>query len=82
MLNDKEVTVYWAEGCVPCGSTKHWLNKKGIPFEAIEVTVDNMEELGIMSVPTVKVTEFSPSGGSITESWTGFDPKRLAVLIR
>lgn len=82
MLNDVEVTVYWGEGCVPCGSTKRWLEKKGIPFNAIEVTSENMEELGILSVPVVEVIEYSASGGSLKESWTGFDPRKLAVLIR
>lgn len=78
LLNDKEVTVYWGEGCVPCQSTKYWLAKKGIEYKAVEVTADNMNELGIMSVPVVEVITKSESGGSLKESWTGFDARKLA----
>lgn len=82
MLNSTEVTVYWGEGCAPCSSTKRWLDKKGIAYKAVEVTAENMEELGIQSVPVVEVIEHKDSGGSIKESWTGFDPVRLGVLVR
>lgn len=78
LLNDKTVTVYWGEGCQPCKATKWWLEKKGIEYEAIQVTPENKDELGIMSVPVVKITEGKESGGRILDTWTGFRPDRLA----
>lgn len=78
LLNDKTVTVYWGEGCQPCNATKWWLDKKGIEYEAIQVTPENKDELGIMSVPVVKIAESKESGGRILDTWTGFRPDRLA----
>lgn len=78
MLNDKEVIVYWGEGCQPCKATKWWLDKKGIEYEAVQVTADNKDELGILSVPVVKIMESNASGGRLLDTWTGFRPDRLA----
>lgn len=80
-LLNRQVKLYWGEDCQPCKSTKRWLDKKDIPYEAIEVTSDNMNELGIQSVPVVEVRDRSDSGGSLKESWVGFRPDKLGGLL-
>lgn len=77
-MNDKTVIVYWGEGCQPCKATKWWLEKKGLEYEAIQVTSENKDELGITSVPTVKILDRKESGGRLLDNWTGFRPDRLA----
>lgn len=78
---NKQVKVYWGEGCQPCKATKRWLDKKGIEYEAIEVTANIAKEKNISSVPFVEVIEVSSSGGSVKDSWIGFRPDRLAGAI-
>lgn len=77
----RQIKVYWREGCSPCKATKLWLNKKGIEFEAIEVTEEVKIEKGLTQVPYVEVIEYSPSGGSVTDHWTDFRIDKLGGLI-
>lgn len=81
LLNNKEVIVYWGEGCQPCKATKRWLEKKDVPYTAIEVTADNKDEYGISTVPVVKIIEHSDSGGTLQDTWTGFRPDRLGGML-
>lgn len=78
LLSNKEVKVYWGEGCQPCRATKMWLTKKGVEFEAIEVTREIAQEKNISSIPYVEIIEKTEAGGSLKDSWTGFRPDRLA----
>lgn len=80
MLN-KQVKVYWGEGCQPCKATKRWLDKKDVPYEAIEVTANIAKEKNISSVPYVEIIEHSDSGGSLKDSWVGFRPDRLGASL-
>lgn len=77
----REVKVYWKEDCNPCTLTKNWLGKKGIDYEAIEVTDEIIREKNLMQVPYVEVTEYSSSGGSITDHWTDFKIDKLRGLL-
>ena len=77
----RKIKVYWKEDCRPCKSTKFWLDKKGIEYEAIEVTDDIIKEKNLMQVPYVEVVDYSSSGGSITDSWTDFRIDKLGGLL-
>lgn len=81
LLSNKEVKVYWGEGCQPCKATKRWLEKKDIPYEAIEVTPEIAREKNISSVPYVEILEKSESGGTLKDSWVGFRPDRLGGML-
>lgn len=77
-LLNKQVKVYWGQGCQPCRATKMWLEKKGVEYEAIEVTQEIAQEKNISSVPYVEIIEKTEAGGSLKDSWVGFRPDRLA----
>lgn len=70
------VTVYTLPACVQCDSTKRLLNKNAIPFNEVDLSVDEeallmVRDLGYKSAPVV-VTE--------DDHWSGFRPDKLGSL--
>ena len=75
-----KVKLYTKPGCGPCRATKHALESRGIPFDAIDVMADDadleaVKGLGYLTVPVVLVTE----RGQV-EHWGGFQIDRIADL--
>lgn len=73
-----KVTVFTKPNCEPCKATKKWLEQKGVPFVAKDVTQDEealaeMKRLGYQGVPVVIV--------DANTNWYGFRPDMLAGLI-
>lgn len=73
-----DVTVYWMQGCGPCGQTKRWLEKEGVEFDAVELkTTEDFENLihpmGYKQVPVVVAGE---------DHWSGFRINRLKELVK
>lgn len=71
------VTVYGTATCMPCRSTKKYLDKNAIPYTFVDVSMDadgheKISSLGYQSVPVV----VTASG----EHWQGFQPDRLGLL--
>lgn len=75
------VTVYsTGPSCIRCTMTCRCLQSAGIPFEVVDVTVDNAalqfvsDELGYSEAPVVIVA------GEPPHHWSGFRPDLIAQL--
>lgn len=74
--NTTTVTVYTKPACMQCNATKKALNKAGVDYELVDISVDDdardyVIELGHQQAPVV-VTD--------TASWSGFRPDRIKAL--
>jgi glutaredoxin-like protein NrdH len=70
------VTVYTLPSCVQCDSTKKVLQRNEIPFNEIDLSINNdamemVKALGYASAPVVIAGE---------EHWAGFRPDKLSNL--
>jgi glutaredoxin-like protein NrdH len=70
------VTVYTKPGCVQCNATYRALDKNGVEYHVVDISVDSqardyLVSLGYLQVPVVV------AGGQI---WGGFRPDRLGRL--
>lgn len=75
---NKKVTVYSKPDCMQCNFTKKWLNERNVPYTELNVEEDEevlskIKEMGYQAVPVI-VTE--------TENWYGFQPDKLAKLVK
>ncbi len=77
------VTVYTTgPSCIRCTMTCRCLRSAGIPFEVVDVTIDNAalefvsDELGYSEAPVVIVAGESP------HHWSGFRPDLIAQLAK
>lgn len=74
------VTVYTAPGCGQCRFTQKWLDKKSVPFEAVDLSQDPdalaaVKALGYEAAPVVIVND---DGDNQNEKhWYGFRPDLL-----
>ncbi|ATN92605.1 glutaredoxin [Mycobacterium phage YassJohnny] len=76
-----KVTIYTKPGCKPCEGTKKMLTKKGIEFEAVDVTevpsaTKVVTDLGYAGVPVVVVD----CGDEASWTWHGFAPSQIEKL--
>lgn len=74
--NDSNVTVYGKPDCKPCEFTKKVLDKEGIPYTYLDITVNEVahqevKNLGYSGVPVVVAGD---------DHWTGLHPDRLKGL--
>lgn len=72
------VIVYSKPACVQCTATYRALDRAGIAYEVIDVTADPAAlaacvAIGYRAAPVVVAGD---------ESWSGFDPDRIAALAR
>ena len=70
------VTVYTKPGCVQCNATYKALDKAGIAYEKVDISIDDEAReyvlaLGYLQAPVV-VTD--------SEHWSGFRPDRIKAL--
>jgi glutaredoxin-like protein NrdH len=73
---DNVPTVYGKPGCVQCQYTTKLLDTEGVPYNYVDITVNEIahqevKNLGFLGVPVV-VTD---SG-----SWAGFNPDRIRKI--
>jgi glutaredoxin-like protein NrdH len=71
------VTLYTLPSCVQCDSTKKVLQKNEIPYNEIDLSVDDsamemVKALGYASAPVVIAGE---------DHWAGFRPDKLSALL-
>lgn len=71
------VVVYSKPGCPQCDMTVRQLEKLGIEYQKLDVTVDTAafevcRALGYLSAPVVVAGD---------DHWSGFRPDRLAALV-
>jgi glutaredoxin-like protein NrdH len=70
------VTVYTKPACVQCNATYKALDKQGVDYNIVDITVDSdardyVMALGYLQAPVVV------AGG---EHWSGFRPDRIKAL--
>lgn len=70
------VTVYTKPACVQCNATYRALDKKGISYKSVDLTLDadaleRLREMGYQQAPVV-VTD--------NDHWTGFRPDKIEEL--
>lgn len=70
------VVVYTLPSCVQCDSTKRVLTKNAIPYEEVDLSLDEaamelVKGLGYVAAPVVIAGE---------DHWSGFRPDRLNAL--
>ncbi|GAB3601051.1 redoxin NrdH [Kineococcus gypseus] len=70
------ITVYSTPSCVQCKATYRALDRKGLPYEVVDVTSDaqalsTVRALGYVQAPVVV---------SGDEHWSGFRPDRIEAL--
>lgn len=73
-----EVVVYSKPNCMQCEQTKKWLEKKGIEFSVVDMSVDadaleKMKQLGYRQAPVVVAGE---------DHWAGFNPAKINALAK
>lgn len=70
------IVVYSKPACPQCDATYRYLNRLGVPFEVVDMSIDaealeRVKKLGYQQAPVVF------AGG---EHWSGFRPDRLRSL--
>ncbi|MEW2484484.1 redoxin NrdH [Mycobacterium sp. NPDC049093] len=71
------ITVYTKPACVQCNATYKALEKQGIEFEKVDITLDGdardyVMSLGYLQAPVVVAGD---------EHWSGFRPDRIKTLV-
>ncbi|MUL80720.1 MULTISPECIES: glutaredoxin-like protein NrdH [unclassified Mycolicibacterium] len=70
------VTVYTKPACVQCNATYKALEKQGVAFEKVDITLDSeardyVMALGYLQAPVVVAD---------SEHWSGFRPDRIKAI--
>ena len=70
------ITVYSKPACVQCTATYRALDRQGVSYEVIDISVDQdaletVKGLGYMQLPVV---------GAGPEHWAGFRPDTISTL--
>lgn len=71
------ITVYSKPACVQCVATKKALDRAGLDYELVDISLDNeardyVMALGYLQAPVVEVDG---------EHWSGFRPERIRGLV-
>ncbi|MBY0788138.1 glutaredoxin-like protein NrdH [Corynebacterium parakroppenstedtii] len=71
------VTVYTKPACVQCTATKKALDRAGVDYETVDITMDSdardyVMALGYLQAPVVVAQD---------ERWSGFRPDRIKSLV-
>lgn len=70
------VTLYTKPACVQCNATKRELDKLGIDYETVDISVDDKAREMVMSMGHLQ----APVVIAGEDSWSGFRPDRLRKL--
>jgi glutaredoxin-like protein NrdH len=70
------ITVYSKPSCTQCTATYRALDKKGIAYNSVDISLDadaleRMKALGFMQAPVVEAGD---------DSWSGFRPDKIEEL--
>ncbi len=71
------VTVYTKPSCVQCDATKRSLDKLGVQYDTVDITVDleafdKIVAMGFKSAPVVITDD---------DAWAGFNPDKINGLV-
>jgi len=72
------ITVYTKPACVQCNATYKALDKSGVEYQKVDISVDSdareyVMSLGYLQAPVVVAGD---------EHWSGFRPDRIKALTR
>ncbi len=70
------ITVYTKPACVQCNATKKALDKAGLAYELVDITLDNEARDFVMALGYVAAPVVIADG----EHWSGFRPERIKQL--
>ncbi|ARU46660.1 glutaredoxin-like protein NrdH [Corynebacterium silvaticum] len=71
------ITVYTKPACVQCNATKKALDRAGLDYTLVDISLDDeardyVMALGYLQAPVVEVNG---------EHWSGFRPERISSLV-
>ena len=79
------ITLYSKPNCTFCEKAKHWLTKNGIPFAAIDITIDEEAKDFIVAEGHKTVPQIYLNGKILVEGgYTGLsnqEPEQLKEMI-
>lgn len=70
------VTVYSKPACVQCRATTRALDKAGIAYDIVDITMDDEARDYVMALGHLQ----APVVDTGTETWSGFRPDRIKAL--
>ena len=70
------VTVYTKPACVQCNATYKALEKQGIEFEKVDITLDSEARDYVMALGSLQ----APVVVAGNDHWSGFRPDRIKAL--
>lgn len=72
------ITVYTKPGCVQCTATKKALDKAGLDYDLIDISLDDEARDYVMALGCLQAPVVVNDG----EHWSGFRPDRIRALAR
>lgn len=74
--SDMAITVYTKPACVQCNATYKALDKHGLDYQVVDISLDDeardyVMALGYLQAPVVVVDD---------EHWSGFRPERIKAV--
>jgi glutaredoxin-like protein NrdH len=76
-MNDVPVTVYTKPACVQCNATYRALDKQGIAYQKVDITVDSESRDYVMALGYLQ----APVVVAGNDHWSGFRPDRIKALV-
>ena len=76
MTQPASVTVYTKPACVQCNATYKALDKQGIAYDVVDISLDDEARDYVMALGHLQ----APVGVAGGEHWSGFRPDRIKAL--
>lgn len=70
------ITIYTKPSCVQCNATKRALDKAGVEYDLVDISVDESAREHVLSLGHLQ----APVVETPAEHWSGFRPERLKEL--
>lgn len=70
------ITLYTKPACVQCNATKKALDRAGLEYTSVDVTLDEEARDYVMALGYVQAPVIEANG----EHWSGFRPERIKAL--
>lgn len=76
------ITVYGKPACVQCNATYKRLDKHGLPYEVVDVSVDDQAREYVMSLGYLGAPVVVVDHDGEPEHWSGFSDRRIDALAK
>lgn len=70
------ITVYTKPACVQCNATKKALDRAGLDYTLVDISVDDQAHDYVMGLGYLQAPVVEANG----EHWSGFRPERISSL--